>query len=123
MLEAQITCVDALASTTPTRSRSPTQEPRPTNRSGRGGEAYDAIAPTRTGRRESPSARSRRSIPSAQTTRKVAVGLDVARSFVFSGIGHWISPAFQPTGKFHLISVGRPASPGNFQYMCQPGAI
>src|ERR1700736_34762 len=44
-------------------------------------------------------------------------------TFVLSGIGHWISPTFQPGDKFHLISVGRPASPENFQYVCQPGAI
>src|SRR2546430_16450839 len=44
-------------------------------------------------------------------------------SIVFSGIGHWISLIFQPGGSFHFNSVGRPASPENFQYVCQPGAI
>src|SRR6266566_7570122 len=44
-------------------------------------------------------------------------------SIVFSGIGHWISLIFQPAGSFHFTSVGRPASPENFQYVCQPGAI
>ena len=44
-------------------------------------------------------------------------------SIVFNGIGHWISLIFQPAGSFHFASVGRPASPENFQYVCQPGAI
>jgi hypothetical protein len=36
-------------------------------------------------------------------------------SIVFSGIGHWMSPIFQPGGSFHFSSVGKPASPENFQ--------
>src|SRR5947207_9271633 len=44
-------------------------------------------------------------------------------SLSLCGIGHWISPTFQPGGNFHLISVGKPASPENFQYVCQPGVI
>jgi hypothetical protein len=44
-------------------------------------------------------------------------------SIVFNGIGHLISPVFQPGGSFQFNSVGSPASPENFQYVCQPGAI
>src|SRR5262245_41474670 len=44
-------------------------------------------------------------------------------SIVFRGIGHWMSPIFQPCGSFHFSSVGRPASPEKFQYVCQPGTI
>src|SRR5437762_11505093 len=40
-----------------------------------------------------------------------------------SGTGHWIGPAEKPSGSLHLIRGGSPASPGFFQYVCQPARI
>src|SRR5881409_3342366 len=39
------------------------------------------------------------------------------------GTGHWIGPAEKPSGSFHTIRSGSPASPGFFQYVCQPPRI
>src|SRR5690349_2706841 len=39
------------------------------------------------------------------------------------GYGHWIGPALQPSGSFHWMRVGRPESPGFFQYVCQWSAM
>src|ERR1700678_1381140 len=36
------------------------------------------------------------------------------------GAGHWMSPAFQPSGRLHLSVVGSPV-PGLTQYECQCG--
>src|SRR5258706_13598321 len=40
-----------------------------------------------------------------------------------SGTGHWMGPAEKPPGSLHLIRGGSPASPGFFQYVCQPARI
>jgi hypothetical protein len=39
------------------------------------------------------------------------------------GYGHWISPAFHPSGSTHWMRVGKPESPGFFQYVCHSGAM
>ena len=42
---------------------------------------------------------------------------------IFSGTGHWISPARIPSGTCHSIRVGAPESPAFRQYVCQPDGI
>ena len=39
------------------------------------------------------------------------------------GYGHSMALASNPSGSVHLMRVGRPESPGLFQYVCHPRSI
>src|SRR5215469_8766406 len=39
------------------------------------------------------------------------------------GDGHCNAPAVTPSGSVQVTDVGKPVSPGFFQYVCQPGSM